>query len=127
MLIRSSLNNIGTINFYQGKMNEAEKAYQKTLALSQELADTANMILSYNNLGEVSLEQNNPAKALRYLTMAYNLALIKHVPDMLVAVTNTLGDTYYRLDSSWKPSAILLQHCVYQKNWAMQERPVKRF
>ena len=100
LLIRSSLNNIGTIHFYQGKMVEAEKAYQKTLALSKELTDTANMILSYNNLGEVSLEQNNPAKALRYLTPAYNLALLKNVPDMLVAVTNTLGDTYYRLDSA---------------------------
>ncbi|MEJ7625239.1 MAG: tetratricopeptide repeat protein [Ferruginibacter sp.] len=100
LVIRSSLNNIGTIHFYQGKMEEAELAYQKTLDLSKELSDTSGVILAYNNLGEVNLEQNNPAKALGHLTLAYNLASIKNVPDMLVAVTNTLGDTYFRLDST---------------------------
>ena len=100
LVIRSSLNNIGTIHFYQGKMDEAEQAYKKTLDLSRELSDTTGVILAYNNLGETSLEQNDPAKALAHLSEAYSLALAKNVPDMLVAVTNTLGDTYFRLDST---------------------------
>ena len=99
-VIRSSFNNIGTIHFYQGKMNEAEIAYQKTLEISRSVLDTTGMITAYNNLGEVNLEQNAPSKALSNLSIAYQLASIKNVPDMLVAVTNTLGDAYYRLDST---------------------------
>ena len=102
MVIRSSFNNIGTIHFYQGKMDEAEIAYQKTLEISRSVLDTTGMITAYNNLGEVNLEQNAPSKALSNLSIAYQLASIKNVPDMLVAVTNTLGDAYIRLDSLQK-------------------------
>ena len=102
MVIRSSFNNIGTIHFYQGKMDEAEIAYQKTLEISRKVLDTTGMITAYNNLGEVNLEQKDPSKALGNLSVAYQLASIKNVPDMLVAVTNTLGDAYLRLDSLQK-------------------------
>jgi len=102
LVIRSSFNNIGTIHFYQGKMEEAEIAYQKTLVISRNLADTTGMITAYNNMGEVNLEQNDPSKALVNLTVAYELASKKNLPDMLVAVNNTLGDSYYRLDSLQK-------------------------
>ncbi len=99
LVIRSSFNNIGTIHFYQGKMNDAEIAYQKTLEISRDIADTSGMITAYNNIGEVNLEQNDPSKALVNLSVAYQLAKLKNLPDMLVAVTNTLGDSYLRLDS----------------------------
>ena len=102
LVIRSSFNNIGTIHFYQGKMEEAEIAYQKTLVISRNLADTTGMITAYNNMGEVNLEQNDPSKALVNLTVAYELASKKNLPDMLVAVNNTLGDSYYKLDSLQK-------------------------
>lgn len=102
VIIRNSFNNIGTIHFYQGKMDDAEAAYQQTLNIAKELSDTATIIVAYNNIGEVNLEQNNPAKALQNLSVAYKLAKLKNVPDMLVAVTNTLGDCYYRLDSMTK-------------------------
>ncbi len=104
LVIRSSFNNIGTIHFYQGKMDEAEIAYQKTLEISREILDTTGMITAYNNMGEVNLEQNDPAKALGNLSVAYELANKKNVPDMLVAITNTLGDSYFRLDSLQKAS-----------------------
>jgi tetratricopeptide (TPR) repeat protein len=98
-LIRSNLNNIGTIEFYQGKMNQAETAYIRTLAISQQLADTPNIILSYNNIGEVNVEQNLIQKAIDNLSIAYNLARQKNIPNMITAVSNTLGDCYLRLDS----------------------------
>ena len=101
-VILSSLNNMGTINFYQGKMNDAEIAYQKTLAIAIEIADTASITLAYNNLGEVNLEQNNPLKALQNLSTAYQLAKLKKNSGILVAVTNSLGDTYFKLDSTQK-------------------------
>jgi len=102
LVIRSSFNNIGTIHFYQGKMKEAEIAYQKTLEISREILDTTGMITAYNNMGEVNLEQNDPSKALTNLSIAYQLASRKNVPDLLVAVTNTLGDSYFKLDSLQK-------------------------
>ncbi len=102
LVIRSSFNNIGTVHFYQGKMDEAERAYQKTLEISRDILDTTGMITAYNNMGEVNLEQNDPIKALSNLSVAYQLASRKNVPDMLVAVTNTLGDSYLRLDSLQK-------------------------
>jgi signal transduction histidine kinase len=99
LLIRSNLNNIGIIEFYQGKMNEAETAYIKTLTISQQLADTPNIILSYNNIGEVNVEQNQLQKAIGNLSLAYDLARKKNIPNMVAAVSNTLGDCYLRLDS----------------------------
>ncbi len=102
LVIRSSFNNIGTIHFYQGKMNDAEIAYQKTLEISRDISDTSGMITAYNNMGEVNLEQNDPSKALVNLSVAYQLASKKNLPDMLVAVSNTLGDSYLRLDSLQK-------------------------
>ena len=53
-------------------------------------------------MGEVTLEQNDPSKALVNLSVAYQLASKKNLPDMLVAVSNTLGDSYLRLDSLQK-------------------------
>ena len=102
LLVRSSLNNIGNIDFYQGKMNEAAEAYEKVLKISEEIRDTTSIIVALNNLGEVSLEQNDPAKALTQLRRAHQLATLKNVSDMLVAVNNSLGDTYNRLDSTQK-------------------------
>ena len=99
LVIRSSFNNIGTIHFYQGKMQDAEIAYKKTLEISRDIADTTGIITAYNNMGEVNLEQNDPLKALGNLSIAYHLASRKNLPDLLVAVTNTLGDSYLRLDS----------------------------
>ncbi|MGB4844509.1 MAG: tetratricopeptide repeat protein [Ferruginibacter sp.] len=101
-VIMSSYNNIGTVYFYQGKMNEAETAYKETLKIAAEIADTSSMALAYNNIGEVNLEQNDPAKALQNLSVAFELAKLKKIPGILVAVTNTLADTYFRLDSTQK-------------------------
>ena len=102
LVIRNSNNNIGEIYFYQGKMKLAEDAYTKTLNTSRELKDTTNVILSYNNIAEVNLEENNIAKALQNLTIAYQMLQQKNVPDILAAVTNSLGDCYYRMDSTQK-------------------------
>ncbi|MEO5944220.1 MAG: tetratricopeptide repeat protein, partial [Ferruginibacter sp.] len=102
LVIRNSTNNIGEIYFYQGKMKQAEDAYTKTLKTSQELNDTANVILSYNNIAEVNLEENELAKALQNLTIAYQMLQQKNIPNILVAVTNSLGDCYYRMDSTQK-------------------------
>ena len=102
LLVISSLNNIGTIDFYQGKMNEAAEAYEKVLKISEEMRDTSNMVLALNNLGEVSLEQNDPGKALIQLKRAHYFATLKNVSDILVAVNNSLGDSYNRLDSTQK-------------------------
>ena len=101
-VILSSHNNIGTIYFYQGKMNDAEIAYQKTLKIALEIKDTSSIALAYNNMGEVNLEQNNPSKALQNLSVAYELANLKNYSGILLAITNTLGDTYFRLDSTQK-------------------------
>jgi two-component system, NtrC family, sensor kinase len=100
LVVRSNLNNIGTIHFYQGKMNEAEEAYRKTLSISEQIADTDNIILAYNNIGEVNLEQHNTTAALQNLTIANKLAGLKYVPQMLVAVNNSLGDCYLKMDSA---------------------------
>jgi two-component system NtrC family sensor kinase len=102
LAIRNSNNNIGEIYFYQGKMKQAEDAYTKTLETSVELKDTANVILSYNNIAEVNLEENELAKALQNLTIAYQMLQQKSVPNILAAVTNSLGDCYYRMDSTQK-------------------------
>jgi len=101
-VIMSSYNNIGTVYFYQGKMAEAETAYNETLKIAKEIKDTSSMALAFNNIGEVNLEQNNPSKALHNLSIAFELAKLKNIPDILVAVSNTLGDTYLRLDSIQK-------------------------
>jgi two-component system, NtrC family, sensor kinase len=112
LVVRSNLNNIGTIHFYQGKMNEAEEAYRKTLSISEQISDTDNIILAYNNISEVNLEQHNTTAALQNLTIANKLASLKYVPQMLVAVNNSLGDCYLKMDS-----AVLALQCF---NLALQ-------
>ncbi len=99
LVVRSNLNNIGTIHFYQGNMKDAEEAYRKTLAISEKISDTDNIILAYNNIGEVNLEQHNLSAALKNLNIAYQLATLKYLPQMLVAVSNSMGDCYLKLDS----------------------------
>lgn len=99
VLVRNNLNNIGTIQFYQGKLNESAEAYKKTISISKEMLDTGNIILGYNNLGEVSLEQNKLQDALEQLQTAHNLAKIKNAPDLILVVENSLGDNYLRMDS----------------------------
>ncbi|RQW80544.1 MAG: histidine kinase, partial [Geobacter sp.] len=85
-----------------GKMDEAEQDYIKAVQIARERSDTILTILAYSNLGEVNLEQNDPAKALKNLNIAYDLAVQKNNPEMLVQTTNTLGIVYFRLDSTQK-------------------------
>ena len=116
LVIRSSFNNIGTIHFYQGKMEEAEKAYQKTLQISRDISDTSGMITAYNNMGEVNLEQKDPVKAMQNLSLALELASKKNMPYMLVAINNTLGDTYLRLDSLEKSATYFKTALLLARN-----------
>jgi signal transduction histidine kinase/Tfp pilus assembly protein PilF len=116
LVIRSSFNNIGTIHFYQGKMEEAEKAYQKTLQISRDISDTTGIITAYNNLGEVNLEQKDPVKAMQNLSLALEMASKKNLPYMLVAINNSLGDTYLRLDSLEKSAAYFKTALLLARN-----------
>jgi two-component system NtrC family sensor kinase len=98
----STLNNIAIIHFYQGKLKEADSTYQKTLAIAKQMADTIGVILAYNNIAEVNIEQHALPLALKNLNLAYALAVKKDNPEMLTVVSHSLGSTYFQLDSLTK-------------------------
>jgi two-component system, NtrC family, sensor kinase len=70
--------------------------------LANEMSDTLFSIMAYCNLGEVNLEQNDTAKALKNLNIAYNLAIQMNNPEMLVQATNTLGIAYLKSNNTDK-------------------------
>jgi tetratricopeptide (TPR) repeat protein len=71
----------------------------KRLKLAQQMNDTSGMSLAYNGLGEVDLQQKNPAKALQHLTTAYNLALKVNDQEMMVTAKLSMAEAYYESDS----------------------------
>ncbi|MEO8112664.1 MAG: tetratricopeptide repeat protein, partial [Ginsengibacter sp.] len=114
-LTGAALNNIAIVQFYQGKFNEAKNTYLQRLKIAQETLDTSSMSFAYNGIGEINLQQKDPAKALQNLSLAYSLALKINDREMLLTAMLSTAEAYLALDSLQKSVSLFENALVLSK------------
>ena len=71
--IASIYNNLGVVCQEQGKLEEAIKYHEVSLAAKKKLGDRKGMSVSYINMGNVSSNKGDYAKAIRMYTKALRI------------------------------------------------------
>lgn len=81
-----ALNFFGDVLREQGKWGEAEQHYQDALAIQEELADKAGLVVSYNNLAETAYRKRDFTTAEGWAKKSLDLALPMNLrPDVRTA------------------------------------------
>jgi signal transduction histidine kinase/Flp pilus assembly protein TadD len=68
------LNNLGSAKFKTGKKEEAASLYFKSLKIRDSLNNVSGIIASHIKIGEYYISKHDTARAINYITFAYNKA-----------------------------------------------------
>lgn len=90
----ATINNIGNVYFFQGKMEAAIGQYSQMLTIAKANALTKAVTLAHSNLGETYLMQEKWAPAKAHLDTAFAMALQGIDANVLVAVSKNMAKVY---------------------------------
>jgi tetratricopeptide (TPR) repeat protein len=108
---------LGIEQFHQYNLTEAEKTFQRVLALRQQQRDFLGQAAVLNHLGEVYNELNETTKALEVLQQA--LAIYQQFNNRQAQgeVLDNLGEAYWRLNESPKALETLQQALAIRRKF----------
>lgn len=96
-LIISGLNARGAVDGNTGRMESARVLFQRAIALAREYGSMPQEILSYFNLGDVTLYSGNPDEALViFLDLEHNYDIASHDSKYLGSLYNSMTSAYLR-------------------------------
>jgi len=95
MMIIDLINNLGTIAYDQGKLDESLDYYSKALTLYTKIKDRQGVAYAYNNIGLVWMDKKDYKKSLAYFKKSLSIAIDLKMYDFTADIYSNLT-IYYK-------------------------------
>lgn len=91
-------NNMAVIYERQLRYHEASEAYYKSLAIAEQMKDSANIISSWMNIGILGSNTGRSDEVISILNYCYNYWLHHDDPDALAEILINLANAYFQVN-----------------------------
>ncbi|MCE7993986.1 MAG: tetratricopeptide repeat protein [Roseivirga sp.] len=97
VLLSSTFNNLGLLNYRQGKFDQSILAYEEALLLDKALKDSIRIGIRLKNIGISYKQMSNYQQAVNYYRQALNLAEHSKNLKEKASINNSIGNVYNSL------------------------------
>ncbi|TAE22484.1 MAG: hypothetical protein EAZ92_15740 [Candidatus Kapaibacterium sp.] len=116
-----TLNNLGECSLAEGRKYEALEALQLSLFYAEKLKHERTMIFNYTSLARLYLALNDVSRAVKYGTLALDLAQQRREKAQIRGAYQVLGDSYFAMGTfqeahKYEHLAAVYQDSLYQTN-----------